>query len=61
MKCRTYVTAAAVLARIAVTLVGLDFAPHPAEARLAGTGVAPLTRIGARGIVLAGLMIGAEV
>lgn len=57
----TYVTAAAVLARIAVALIGLDLAVGATEARLACTRVAPLTCVCACGIILAGFMIGAEI
>lgn len=55
------VTAAAVLARIAVALIGLDLAVGATEARLAGASVAPLAGVCASGIILARLMIGAEV
>lgn len=61
MNMGTYVTAAAVLAWIAVALVGLELAVGATEARLAGTRVAPLTRVCACGVILAGFMIGAEV
>lgn len=57
----TYVTAASVLARIAVALVGLDLTVGATEARLAGAGVAPLACVCACGIVPAGFMIGTEI
>lgn len=53
--------AAAVLAGVAVALVGLDLAVLSGEARPAGAGVAALTRVGARGVVLARLVVGAVV
>lgn len=57
----THLAAAAILAGVAVALVGLDLAVDAGEAGLAGAGVAALPRVGARGLVLARLVIGAVV
>ncbi len=56
-----YVATSSVLARVAVALVGLDFAGFATEARLADAGVAALTGVGTGGVIHAGLVIGAEV
>lgn len=53
--------AAAVLAGVAVALVDLDLAVFSGEAGPAGAGVAALTRVGARGVVLARLVVGAVI
>lgn len=57
----TYFAAAAVLAGVAVALVGLDLTVLAGEAGPAGTGVAALARVGTRSIVLARLVVGAVV
>lgn len=57
----THLTAAAVPARVAVALVGLQLAVDAGEAGLARAGVAALPGVGARGVVLARLVIGAVV
>ena len=57
----TYITAATILARVAVALAGLDLAVGAAEAGLAGAGVAALACVGASGVVLAWLVVGTEV
>lgn len=57
----TYITAASILAWIAVAHVGLVLAVDASEAGLAGASVAPLACVCAFGIILAGFMIGAEV
>ena len=57
----TYFAAASVLAGVAVTLVGFDLAVLAGEAGSAGAGVAALAGVGARGFVLARLVVGAVV
>lgn len=57
----TYVTAATVLARIAVAFIGFNLAVGATKTRLAGAGIAPLPRVCACGIILAWFMVGAEV
>ena len=57
----TYFAAAAVLARVAVALVGLDLAVLAGEPGPAGAGVAALAGVGARSAVLARLVVGAVV
>lgn len=57
----TYFAAAAVLAGVAVALAGLHLTVLAGEAGPAGARVAALASIGARGIVLARLMVGAVV
>lgn len=56
-----YLAAAAILAGVAVALVGLDLAVDAGEAGLARARVAALACVGARGLVLARLVIGAVV
>lgn len=56
-----YFAAAAVLAGVAVALVGLDLTVFAGEAELACAGVAALTSVGARGAVPARLVVGAVV
>lgn len=58
---QTYFAAAAVLAGVAVALVGFDLAVFASEAGPAGAGVAALTGVGARGLVLTRLVVGAVV
>lgn len=57
----TYFAAAAVLAGVAFTLVGFVLAVCSGEPRPAGASVAALTGVGARGIILARLVVGAVV
>lgn len=57
----THFAAAAVLAGVAVTLVGLNLAVFAREAGSAGAGVAALPSVGAGGIVLTWLVVGAVV
>lgn len=57
----TYFAAATVLAGVAVAFVDLNLAVFAGEAGPAGAGVAALTGVGARGSVLAGLVVGAVV
>lgn len=52
---------ASILAGVAVTLVGFDLTVFATEARLADAGVAALAGVGTRGVIPAGLVIGAEV
>lgn len=57
----TYLAAAAVPAGVAVALVGLDLTVLAGEPGPAGAGVAALAGVGARGVVLAWLVVGAVV
>lgn len=57
----THFAAAAVFAGVAVTLIGLSLAVYTSEPRLAGAGVTALSSVGARGIILARLVISAVV
>lgn len=57
----THFAAAAVLAGVAVTLVGLNLAVFAREAGPAGAGVAALASVGAGGVVLTWLVVGAVV
>lgn len=57
----TDIAAAAVLAGVALALVGLDLAAGSRKAGPAGAGVAPLARVGAGGAVLARAVVGAVV
>lgn len=57
----THFAAAAVLAGVAVALVGLDFTVFASEPGLAGAGVAALAGVSARGVILARLVVGAVV
>lgn len=57
----THFAAAAILAGVALAIVGLDLTGDAGEAGLAGAGVAALPSVGARGFVLARLVIGAVV
>lgn len=57
----THFAAAAVLAGVAVALVGLDLTVFASEPRLAGAGVAALAGVSARGVILARLVVGAVV
>lgn len=57
----TYSAAPSVSAGHVRALVDLDLAVVPREARLAGTGVAALPGVGARGSVHAGLVVSAVV
>ena len=56
-----YFAAAATLAGVAVALVGLDLTVLAGEPGSARAGVAALARVGARGFVLARLVVGAVV
>lgn len=57
----THIAAASVLARVAVTFVGLQLTVGPAKAWPAGAGVAALTRVSTGCPVGTGLVIGAVV
>lgn len=56
-----YLAAATVLAGVAVALVGLNLAVFACEPRPAGAGIAALASVGARGVILARLVVGAVV
>lgn len=58
---RTYRAASTILARVGVTFVDFNLTVGACIARSAGTSVAPLTSVGARGTILAGLVVGAVV
>lgn len=57
----TYFAASTVLARVAVAFVGFDLTVLAGEPRSTGAGVAALASVGARGIVLTRLVVGAVV
>lgn len=57
----THFAAATVFAGVAVAAIGLSLAVHTSEPRLAGAGVTALSSVGARGIILARLVISAVV
>lgn len=57
----THFAAATVFAGVAVALIGLGLTVYTSEPRLAGAGVTALSSVGARGIILARLVISAVV
>lgn len=57
----THVAAAAVFAGVAVASVGLSLTVDTSEPGLAGAGVAALSSVGARRVILARLVISAVV
>lgn len=58
---QTYSAASTILARVGVTFIDFNLTVGACVPRSAGTSVAPLTSIGARGTILAGLVMGAVV
>lgn len=58
---RTYSAASTILARVGITFVDFNLTVGACIPRSARTSVAPLTSIGARGTILAGLVVGAVV
>lgn len=57
----THFAAATILTGVAVTLVDLDLTVFASKPRSAGAGVTALASVGARGIILAWLVVGAVV